>query len=158
MLFRSSPQTLYNSPNNVFVAGFIGSPAMNFFDVTVTGTAADMTLDGGWFKVKVPAHKAQTVAPYLGQQVIFGVRPEDIHDPEFAPPGIIGAPITATVDVTELMGNEVFLYLGYGENRTFIARVDPRTSARVGQDVKVLMNMDNMQIFDRDTEMSIFVS
>ncbi|MEN6480346.1 MAG: TOBE domain-containing protein, partial [Anaerolineales bacterium] len=70
---------------------------------------------------------------------------------------IIGAPVTATVDVTELMGNEVFLYLNYGENRTFIARVDPRTSARVGQQVQVLFNMDNMHVFDRDTEMSLYM-
>ena len=151
-----SPQKLYNEPNNVFVAGFIGSPAMNFFDVTITGTTEDMTLDGGWFKVKVPAHKVGPIADHLGKQVIFGMRPEDIHDPEFAPPGIIGAPTTANVEVTELMGNEVFLYLGYGDNRNFIARVDPRTSARVGQDMRVLFNMDNMHIFDRDTEMSLY--
>ncbi len=149
-----TPQSLYNMPANVFVAGFIGSPAMNFFDVTVTGTKEDMTLDAGAFKVKVPAAKAQTLAAYLGKEVIFGVRPEDVHDPQYAPPGIIGAPVKARVDVTELMGNEVFLYLVAG-TKSFIARVDPRTAARVGQTVDVLFSMDNMQVFDRDTEMAI---
>jgi multiple sugar transport system ATP-binding protein len=149
-----TPQALYNLPNNVFVAGFIGSPAMNFFDVTVTGTREDMYLDGGSFKVKVPAQRAQVYADYLGKEVIFGVRPEDVHDPEYAPSGIFGAPLKARVDVTELMGNEVFLYLVSG-TKSFIARVDPRTSARVGQTVEVLFGMDNMQIFDRDTEMAV---
>ncbi len=148
-----SPQDLYTSPNNIFVAGFIGSPAMNFFDVTLVGSKEEMYVDAGTFKLAVPAQKADALAEYLGQEVVFGIRPEDIHDPEFASPGIIGAPCKTRVDVTELMGNEVFLYLLTG-SKTFIARVDPRTSARVGQDVEVLFNMDNMHIFDRDTEMA----
>ena len=148
-----SPQDLYTSPNNIFVAGFIGSPAMNFFDVTLVGSKEEMYVDGGTFKLAVPAQKADALAEYMGQEVVFGIRPEDIHDPEFASPGIIGAPCKTRVDVTELMGNEVFLYLLTG-SKTFIARVDPRTSARVGQDVEVLFNMDNMHIFDRDTEMA----
>ncbi len=148
-----SPQDLYTSPNNIFVAGFIGSPAMNFFDVTLVGSKEEMYVDAGTFKLAVPAQKAEALADYLGQEVVFGIRPEDIHDPEFASPGIIGAPCKTRVDVTELMGNEVFLYLLTG-SKTFIARVDPRTSARVGQDVEVLFNMDNMHVFDRDTEMA----
>jgi len=127
---------------------------MNFFDVTLTGTKEEIYLDGGTFKVQIPAHKAPALYDYLGKEVVFGIRPEDIHDPEYAPPGIIGAPVTARVDVTELMGNEVFLYLVPGA-KTFIARVDPRTSARVGQDVKVLFNMENMHVFDRDTESAV---
>lgn len=149
-----SPQSLYNNPNNVFVAGFIGSPAMNFFDVTVTGNNDKLFLDGGSFKLEVPQHKAQSIKSYSGQEVIFGVRPEDVHDPDYAPPGIIGAPAKARVDVTELMGNEVFLYLVSGD-KNFIARVDPRTAARVGQEVELLVNMDNMHVFDRDTEMAV---
>jgi len=149
-----TPQTLYNAPANVFVAGFIGSPAMNFFDVTVTGSPEEMYLDGGTFKVKVPPKKAQPLVDYLGKEVIFGIRPEDIHDPEYAPPGITAAPVKARVDVTELMGSEVYLYLITG-TKSFIARVDPRTSARVGQTVEVLFNMDYMHAFDRDTEMAI---
>jgi len=149
-----TPQTLYTQPGNIFVAGFIGSPAMNFFDVTVVGTKDEMYLDGGSFKVQVPAHKIGHMTEYLGKQIVFGIRPEDIADPEYAPPGIIGAAVNARVDVTELMGNEVFLYLVFG-SKTFIARVDPRTSARVGQDVKVLFNMDNLHVFDRDTESRI---
>lgn len=149
-----TPQTLYNKPGNIFVAGFIGSPAMNFFDVTVVGGNEDLALDGGSFKVKVPASGVEVMMPYSGKQVVLGVRPEDIHDTQYAPPGIKPAPVMAKVDVTELMGNEVYLYLISG-SKNFIARVDPRTSARVGQDVEVLFNMDNMHVFDRDTELAI---
>jgi len=150
-----TPQTLYTEPANVFVAGFIGSPAMNFFDVTVTGSEEEMYLDSGTFKVKVPDDKIPALQEYLGEEVVFGVRPEDIHDPEYASPGITAAPVETRVDVTELMGNEVFLYLVTG-TKTFIARVDPRTSARVGQDREVYINMDNVHIFDRDTEVAVF--
>jgi len=149
-----TPQNLYSHPGNIFVAGFIGSPAMNFFDVTVVGTKDEMYLDHGTYKVQVPSHKAEALVDYLGKEVVFGIRPEDVADPEYAPPGIIGAPITSRVDVTELMGNEVFLYLLTG-TKQFIARVDPRTSARVGQDVEILLNMENMHIFDRDTEVAV---
>jgi multiple sugar transport system ATP-binding protein len=149
-----TPQTLYTAPGNIFVAGFIGSPAMNFFDVTVTGTKEEMYLDGSTFKVRIPTHRAPALADYLGKQVVFGIRPEDVHDPEYAPPAIAGAPVKAKVDVTELMGNEIFLYLLTGP-KLFIARVDPRTSSRVGQEVEVLFNMDNMHIFDRDTEVAV---
>jgi multiple sugar transport system ATP-binding protein len=149
-----TPQRLYTQPANVFVAGFIGSPAMNFFDVTLTGDRDQMYVDGGSFRLKVPAAQAQQLAPHLGKRLVFGVRPEDVHDHDYAPPGITGAPLQARVDVTEMMGNEVFVYLVSGP-RSFIARVHPRTSARVGHDVQMLVNMDNMHIFDRDTEKAI---
>jgi multiple sugar transport system ATP-binding protein len=149
-----TPQNLYDKPDKMFVAGFIGSPAMNFFDATLVGTKEEMYVDGGTFKVKLPPGKAAPVADYLGKEVVFGVRPEDIHDRQYAPPGITAAPLTVKVDVTELMGNEIFVYLLTGQ-KTFIARVDPRTQARIGQDLDVVMNMDNVHIFDRQTEGAI---
>ncbi len=149
-----TPQNLYDKPDNVFVAGFIGSPAMNFFDATLVGTEEEMYVDGGTFKVKLPPEKAWALSGYLGKEVIFGVRPEDIHDRQYAPPGITAAPLRAKVDVTELMGNEIFVYLLTGRT-TFIARVDPRTQARVGQELDIVMNMDNVHIFDKQTEKAI---
>ncbi|NLT73273.1 MAG: ABC transporter ATP-binding protein [Chloroflexi bacterium] len=149
-----TPQSLYRYPANVFVAGFIGSPAMNFFDGTITGEQNRMYLDCGAFRVQVPDARMPELDSYLGREVVFGIRPEDVHDPDFAPPGITGAPVNCRVDVTELMGNEVFLYLVAG-SKSFIARVDPRTSAHVGQELRVLFNMDNMHVFDRDTEKAI---
>jgi multiple sugar transport system ATP-binding protein len=85
--------------------------------------------------------------PYAGKEVIFGIRPEDIHNPMFAPSGIHAEPVEAKVDVTELMGNEIFLYLLSGKNN-FVARVDPRTRFQIGDQVQVVFNMDNIQLFD----------
>ena len=149
-----TPQNLYDSPNNVFVAGFIGSPAMNFFDAKLMGTKEEMYVEGPGFKLRVPPSKTGALADYLGKEVIFGIRPEDIHDREFAPPGITAEHLNVAVDVTELMGNEVFLYL-LADSRTFIARVDPRTSARIGQKLDVAFNMGNVHFFDRQSENTI---
>jgi len=151
-----SPQNLYDHPVNVFVAGFIGSPAMNFFDATLTGTRDEMFLDGGTFRVRVPAERAGALAPNLGQPIVFGIRPEDIHDRAYTPLGITAAPMRATVDVTELMGSEVYLYLLTG-GRQFVARVDPRTQAHVGGDIDLAMNMDNIHLFDPKTEKALLV-
>jgi len=149
-----TPFNLYRNPDNLFVAGFIGSPAMNTFDVTPTGTAEEMWLDGPGFRVGVPAAKAKKLTPFLGKPVVFGIRPEDIHDRDFAPPGITAEYITVQVDVTELMGSEVYLHL-LTDSIPFIARVDPRTSARMGGSVGVALNMDNVHFFDRQTEKAI---
>jgi multiple sugar transport system ATP-binding protein len=149
-----SPQTLYDYPNNVFVAGFIGSPAMNFFNATLTGGDGGLYVDAGSFRVKVPEDRVATYKAYEGKQVIFGVRPENIHDPEYAPPGISGAMVEAQVDVTELMGNEVIVYLLSGEHQ-FLGRLDPRTNFRVGNKVNTVMNMGNMHLFDVETEEAI---
>jgi len=149
-----APQNLYDYPANIFVAGFIGSPAMNFFDVTLVHEDGEFYIDGGVFKLPVPADRKPALQDYVGKQLVFGIRPEDIHDKEYAPPLKESAELTMKVDVTELMGNEIFLYLLLGE-RTFIARVDPRSKARVGEEVTVLLNMDNIHFFDRDTEKAI---
>jgi multiple sugar transport system ATP-binding protein len=154
MMQIDTPQNLYDSPDNIFVAGFIGSPAMNFFDVTLEQQDGDLYVDGGTFRLKLPPEKAQAARDHAGQQVIFGTRPEDIHDREFIPPGIRAEPMTAKVDVTELMGNEIFVYLLTGQKQ-FIGRMDPRTSARVGQEMDVVVNMDNIHLFDRDSEQAI---
>jgi multiple sugar transport system ATP-binding protein len=154
MMQIDTPQNLYDSPDNVFVAGFIGSPAMNFFDVTLVEQDGDIYVDGGAFRLKLPPGKVEASRSYVGKQVVFGARPEDIHDREFTPPGIRAEPMETTVDVTELMGNEIFVYLLIGQKQ-FIARVDPRTSARVGNPMGIVVNMDNIHLFDRDTEDAI---
>jgi len=154
MMQLDTPQNLYDNPNNVFVAGFIGSPAMNFFDATVVEQDGELYVDSGNFRLKLPPDKAQASRPYAGKQVVFGVRPEDIHDRELTPPGIRAEPIGAKVDVTELMGNEIFVYLITGQKQ-FIARFDPRTRARVGLDMDIAIDMDNVHLFDRETEQAI---
>ncbi|MCC6191157.1 MAG: sn-glycerol-3-phosphate ABC transporter ATP-binding protein UgpC [Anaerolineales bacterium] len=149
-----SPQNLYDLPTNVFVAGFIGSPAMNFFDARLNRGNGKLVVDAGTFSVTVPENKAGPYQPHAGQNVILGIRPEDIHDPNYSPPGIHQALVSARVEMTELMGNEVFLYLTTGD-KNYTARVDPRSQARIGRDIQVAMNVDNMQLFDKGTELAI---
>jgi len=151
-----TPQILYDSPANMFVAGFIGSPSMNFFDVTLVGTADEMYVQADTFKLRVPDDKAKILAEKsaLGKEVVFGIRPSDIYDPEYVAANVYAQTVACSVDVTELMGNEIFLYLLSGE-KEFIARVDPRSKARVGSNLDIVFNLARMHIFDRDTEIAI---
>jgi multiple sugar transport system ATP-binding protein len=149
-----APQELYDRPDNVFVAGFIGSPAMNFFKATLKGQREEMYLDIDGFRVPVPASRLKDLLPYLGKEVIFGMRPENICDPECQPPSTDAAPVTAMVDVTEVMGSEVFLHL-VADGKPFMARVDPRTRARPGQEIQVEFDMARMHVFDAETEQAI---
>jgi multiple sugar transport system ATP-binding protein len=144
-----TPQYLYDTPANVFVAGFIGSPAMNFFDAKVQRSDGNLLIDTGDFQVPVPSNRMDIYGPYENKNVVFGIRPEDIHDPAFAPPSIEAAPVEVKVDVTELMGNEIFVYLASGDN-IFVGRVDPRTTFAMGEEVQVVFNMDNMHLFDTE--------
>jgi multiple sugar transport system ATP-binding protein len=149
-----TPQNLYNFPTNLFVAGFIGSPAMNFFPAKLRKNNAKIVADAGEFTVELPAKKAKVFEPFVGKDVVFGIRPENIHDAEFVPSNIQAAKIGAKVDVTELMGNEILLYLLAGKN-TFVARVDPRSKMHVGDKVDVIFDMDKFHVFDAATEQAI---
>ncbi len=149
-----TPQNLYDHPGNLFVAGFIGSPAMNFFSGKLVKEGEKLLVDTGDFVVQIPAERVKTYLPYAGKNITFGIRPENIHDPEFTPPGIHAEKVAARVDVTELMGNEIFVYLVSGKN-TFIARVDPRSRFRIGDQAQIALNMDNLHIFDAETEAAI---
>lgn len=149
-----TPQMLYDTPDNLFVAGFIGSPSMNFFPAKIIRSDGKVYVDSDTFQVQIPEDRSDTFAQQEGKSVIFGIRPEDIHNPEYAPPGIIAQPVEAKVDVTELMGNEIFVYLKTGE-QSFVARVDPRSRYQINEDIQVVFNMVNMHIFDRETELAI---
>jgi multiple sugar transport system ATP-binding protein len=149
-----TPQHLYDKPNNLFVAGFIGSPAMNFFPAKLRKDNGKLMVDTGEFAVAIPDENAKPFQPHEGKNIIFGIRPENIHDPKFIPPNVHTENIEAQVDVTELMGNEIYLHLLSGQN-TFVARVDPRSSMRVGEKVQIAFNMDNIHIFEAESEEAI---
>jgi multiple sugar transport system ATP-binding protein len=149
-----TPQNLYDYPNNLFVAGFIGSPAMNFFPAKLRKDGGKLLVDTGEFAVQIPAKKVATYKNYVDKNVVFGIRPEDIHDPKFTPPNIEAEKVPAKVDVTELMGNEILLYLVSGKN-SFVARVDPRSSVSVGDQYELTFNMESVHIFDVETEQAI---
>jgi multiple sugar transport system ATP-binding protein len=149
-----TPQNLYDHPANIFVAGFIGSPAMNFFDGQLTGTTEAMYVQTDAFQTRVPKDKMPGLAEHLGQDVVFGIRPEDVHDMKFVPVDVAAAPLVAKVDVTEPMGSEKYLYLMVN-GESFVARVDPRSSAQIGGDLEIAFNMDNMHLFDAGTQEAI---
>jgi len=145
-----TPQELYDHPRNVFVAGFIGSPAMNFFEATVGSANGRVDLDGGSFTVEVPEDRAEELRAFVGRKLAFGVRPENLHDPSYVPTGIRAVPVKARVDVTELMGNEVFLHLLAGDVK-FLARVDPRTGLSEGQEAEIMIDLERMHVFDPES-------
>jgi multiple sugar transport system ATP-binding protein len=149
-----TPQNLYDYPNNLFVAGFIGSPAMNFFPAKITKDGNNFFVDTEDFKVQIPDSLAAPYKGMDGKKVVFGIRPENIHDPEFAPLNIHGEKVSSKVDVTELMGNETLLYLVSGKN-TFVGRVDPRSHLRVGNQAQFIFDMDKFHIFDAETEQAV---
>ncbi|GIV97714.1 MAG: glycerol-3-phosphate ABC transporter ATP-binding protein [Herpetosiphonaceae bacterium] len=151
-----TPQNLYDHPINTFVAGFIGSPAMNFFNGKVERTDGRLVVDTGDFAVMVPAAKTEAASAEIGRRVILGVRPEDIHDAHYVPRGVEeSAKIPVQVNVTEPMGSEVFAYIQKGAHE-FVARLDPRTSARPGQTMEVVLDMDKAHLFDAETERALF--
>lgn len=149
-----TPQNLYDRPKNLFVAGFIGSPAMNFFPGKLRKDGDKLVVDAGDFVVAIPPSRAKPFEAHAGKDIIFGIRPENIHDAEYVPTNIDAEKVAVKVDVTELMGNEIFLYLVSGKN-TFVARVDPRSKLRVGEQATVAFDMDNVHIFDASTEEAI---
>jgi multiple sugar transport system ATP-binding protein len=142
-----TPQNLYDNPANKFVAGFIGSPAMNFFPGKLRQDGSGLYVDTGDFAVKVPPDRAARYLSYTDRPILFGVRPEDFHNPGFVPPGIHAEPVEARVDVIEMLGYEIMLHMVSGKHN-FVARVDPRTRFTLSERVQLALNMDNFHLFD----------
>jgi multiple sugar transport system ATP-binding protein len=149
-----TPEQLYFQPDNLFVAGFIGSPAMNFVPGVLKGTAEQVTLDAGSLQVVFPPQRSKRLAAYAGLEVQLGIRPEDIYASDLVPAHVNGARVNARVDVTEMLGSETLLHLDIDLNR-LLAKVDPRTRARPGHDIQVTLDIDRLHIFDTRTEKAI---
>lgn len=151
-----TPQNLYDLPVNEFVAGFMGSPQMNFFDGVINKAGADYMFHFGQYDVKVPAskNKDDVLKDYVGKSVIMGIRPENVHDePEFISKATEGI-VEANVEVTELMGAETYLYLSC-EGNAVTARVDPTSTAKTGDRIKIALDVSKMHLFDKETEKTI---
>jgi multiple sugar transport system ATP-binding protein len=149
-----SPRNLYNKPRNIFVAGFIGSPSMNFFDSTLVSEEGNLIVDTGDFRVQVPEDRKAALDSFVGKEVLFGIRPENIHALPYVPPDITKSPITAKVEVVELLGHELNLFISTDKNN-FVAIVDSRLAPTVGNDVDLVINTDAMHLFDKDSELAI---
>ena len=153
-----TPQNNYDYPNNKFVASFIGSPQMNMFDVTLKSENGKVYALFGDNKILVPAEKVKKFVDesYIGKDVVMGIRPENISDD---PADLATHPesvVPVHVEVTELMGSETYLYFTTsGKNENIIARVDPRTHTRTGDDTKVAFDTSRLHFFDKETEATI---
>jgi multiple sugar transport system ATP-binding protein len=147
-----TPQNLYDKPANLFVAGFIGTPAMNFFNMKIVKDGDTYYADNGEIKLKLPKSKTEKLDKQIGKEVILGIRPDDIHNPDFSPTNIHGEMVEAKIDVTELMGNEIQIYLTTSKGTSFVARVDPRSKYAFGDKVQVLFNLDNCHLFDTSSD------
>ena len=120
---------------------------MNFFNVTVVQEKESFYLDSKGFHIPVPGPKQKKLKSFIGEKIVLGIRPEDIHAPEYVPAGILASAVQASVDVIEIMGSEIYLHL-ITEGESFLARVDPRSKARPGQRTEVIFDMANMHAFD----------
>ncbi|MGM0421009.1 MAG: ABC transporter ATP-binding protein [Bacillota bacterium] len=155
------PLSLYNKPVNMFVAGFIGSPAMNFMDCQLVKEASGLFLDGhGSFKIKILDSKVEEhpeIKEYAGKDVVLGIRPEDIHDTELATDFEVTEEnsFKAEVEVVEPMGSEIYLYLAQ-DGHSFIGRVEAESTAEVGDNMRIGVDQNKMHVFDAETEEAIF--
>ncbi|MDD2268405.1 MAG: sn-glycerol-3-phosphate ABC transporter ATP-binding protein UgpC [Eubacteriales bacterium] len=149
-----SPQKLYDYPCNIFVAGFIGTPPMNFITGKLVKKGADVFFSFDENLLKLPAEKAanEDLQAYIGKEVIVGIRPELIHDEPLYLSQFPESTLTTNVEVTELMGAEVYLYLSVNEEVNLISRVSSRSKARSGDTIKIAIDTSRMHIFDKDTE------
>ena len=151
-----SPVNLYNKPQNLFVAGFIGSPQMNLVEVSVEEKGSDIYLIFGEHGIKLPEAKARAVkeGDYVGKNVVMGIRPEDLKDEEMFISQAQDATISCEVEVTELLGAEVYLYLTCaGQQMT--ARVNPRSTAKSGDVITMALDVQRIHVFDKETEQVI---
>lgn len=157
-----TPQNLYENPVNKFVAGFLGSPQMNFIDAVLKEEYGQFIVEfgrdrGQKYQIAVPEAKAaqnDKLGNYVGKELILGVRPESIHDEEMYLSNATTGVVDAYVEITEMMGAETYLYL-VCEGNNLTARVSPRSTARPGDDIKVAIDPNRIHLFDKETEKAI---
>lgn len=160
-----TPQNLYENPTNKFVAGFLGSPQMNFIDAVLKeeygqyivefGSEDTPRSNGVKYQIIVPESKANDdLAHYVGKEIILGIRPESIHDEEMYLSNATTGVIEANVEITEMMGAETYLYLEC-EGIPLTARVSPRSTARSGDRIRVALDPNRIHLFDKETEKTI---
>ena len=148
------PIQLYERPKNKFVAGFIGSPPMNFLKGLLIAQNGDLYFRDKGILLKILKQHAKLLEKYLHREIVFGIRPEDIYDKLFAQDASAEFTVNATVDLVEPMGSEIYIYFTVGRNN-FIARVSNQDTAVENQDVQVVFDMSKAHFFDAETEQAI---
>ena len=161
-----TPQNLYLYPCNLFVAGFIGSPQMNFIEAKLLKEGEDFFVEFGSedtktragvkYKIKLPAekNKKDCLVPYIDKEVIMGIRPEDVHNEADLVAAFPDGVVEADVEVTELMGAETYLYMNC-EGQAINARVAPTNTDKPGDRTTITLEPGKIHLFDKDTELTI---
>ncbi len=151
-----TPQNLYDKPCNKFVAGFIGSPQMNFLSGVIEKKDGGYLCRIGQLELPLPKAKggSEVFGPYVGRQVLMGVRPEDIHDGDRSGENPDCVAVTANVEIAEMMGSEIYLYMTV-EGNNLTARVPSHNIYKTGSNVAISIAMDRVHLFDAETEKTI---
>lgn len=150
----ADPITVYDTPANKFVAGFIGSPPINFLNGRIIQKERKYYFDEGKFQAKISEEMHSFVTPYLGKEVSLGIRAEDIYDKLFTSLASPENTVRATCEVVEPMGSEVYVHLNTGKH-TFVARVGAHDRPEVNRDMDLVFDMSKVHFFDKDTEKTI---
>lgn len=151
-----TPQNLYDYPANMFVAGFMGSPQMNFINSTIEKNGDTYFVKFDKYSLPVPAakNKDDVLKDWVGKEVVLGIRPEHVHDePDFIEKNSEGI-VDADVELTELMGAETYLYLNCAGN-AITARVDPTSTAKTGDKIRIAFDLNKIHLFDKESEVTI---
>jgi len=144
-----TPMEVYEYPVNLFVAGFMGSPGMNFIPTKIISKDSGLYVGAESFDLLIPSQKEKHLQGKINEEVIFGIRPENIQEKSFAEKSIQGSTIKAVVDVVEPLGSEVQLNVTFGEH-AIVARIDPRTQVRINEEIELVLNMDKIHIFEKE--------
>lgn len=147
-----TPQNLYENPTNIFVAGFMGSPAMNFLTGIIQQQENQLYIKTKCLKLPIPEEQQAKYQKYIGKEIIFGIRPENIYSEEFMPPKTQPFPVNAQVGVVEMMGHEAIVYCTLADGQELVARVDPRSHFTSGNTVNLLFDLNRFHLFDREQE------
>ena len=147
------PQSLYERPNNLFVAGFVGSPQMNFVTVKLQAEGEDVYMLFGNNRIKMDDGKAKKMlgTDYIGKEVVMGIRPENIHVDDAMLEQMPELIVEARVEVVEMLGSETLLYT-FIDDIAMTARVNPRTKAKSEDKIKIVLDTSRAHLFDKDTE------
>ena len=155
-----TPQNLYENPDNKFVAGFLGSPQMNFIDAVLREEYGQYIVEfgsdrGQKYQIIVPESKVNDqLGNYVGKEITLGIRPESIHDEEMYLSNATTGIVEADVELTEMMGAEIYLYL-VCDGIPLTARVSPRSTAKTGDRIRVALDPNRIHLFDKDTDKTI---
>lgn len=153
----ATPDELYSTPVNIFVAGFIGAPSMNFLNGMLSESNGDLRFKSSGIDVAIPEGRAKSLRDkgYSGKEVILGIRPEDLHEEAIFLEASPNSIINAHIEVSENLGHEMFLYLNGVGTENLIARVDGRSGLKEGNNVKLALDMNKIHIFDKESELAI---